>query len=115
MLVANNSVELQELLNILADALNYVGLRVNLNKSFTLIWIKDRKRKKKIFDDNPQITVYNRFLNSINVDTPSKYLGATFTASELMQLEYTKFQSDIKIHLAAPAKPQQNFSSLKIT
>lgn len=41
--MAESSAELQHLLNLLQHALSKVGLRINLSKSFSIVWIKNRR------------------------------------------------------------------------
>lgn len=78
--------DLQILLNILSEALGGVGLRINLVKSFTVTWLKNKKAKKIIFDDSSHILVYNQRIPSIHVDEEFKYLGASFIASGLTKI-----------------------------
>lgn len=44
--MAESAAELQHLLNILQFAFSKVGLKINLMKSFTIVWLKIRKRKR---------------------------------------------------------------------
>lgn len=71
--------ELQLLINILQRGLNSVGLKINMEKSFTFSWVKNKKQKKMIFDSRSSIKSDNREFVKIKPDQKFTYLGATFT------------------------------------
>lgn len=50
-IIAESAEQLQGLLDILQEGLERVGLRINMNKSFTFSWRKNKRIKKMIFDD----------------------------------------------------------------
>lgn len=67
-MIAKNSRDLQELIDILAISLEAVGLSINISKSFMLCWVKDSKKKKLIFDSKSTITVKNRPIATLQVN-----------------------------------------------
>lgn len=64
-LLAKNISELQQLMNIFSTALSAVGWKINTDKSFTVLWVKDHKRKKIIYNSQDQITVLNQPIKTI--------------------------------------------------
>lgn len=75
-LLANNIQELQQLIDILTEALSEVGLKINSEKSFSLHWVKGTKKKKLIYDNMEYISAYNQKVPTIQVTDTFKYLGA---------------------------------------
>lgn len=55
--MAESDVDLQHMLNILNLTLAKLRLKINLSKTFIKVWIKDKKKKKMIFDNSSNIKV----------------------------------------------------------
>lgn len=64
-LIANNVEEHQHLLNINVSGLKRVGLQINICKSLTMCWVKEKKIKKMIYDSTSELFVDNRSLKTI--------------------------------------------------
>lgn len=112
-LIAETEADLQHLLNIFNLAISQVGLRINLAKSFTMVWIKDVKIKNMIYDSTTQIKVNIQLISSIAVNQKFRYLGATFTSSRLVKIDPSALQVDMKTLFAVPANPQQKIFFLR--
>lgn len=111
--MASSVTELQRLLDSLQEGLKKDGLVVNLAKSFTVVFTKDRRRKKMIYDDKSSIRCNNVELKKFQVDDVFKYLGADFTPSGLYKTNLTELQTKIDVLLRTPTKPQQKLFMLK--
>lgn len=111
-LMAENIEQLQHLMNILQIGLGKVGLQVNLQKSFALVWVKDKK-KKIIYDSTAVLKCYNQPFPVIKADSEFTYFGACITPSGLAKINTTTLQEKIDTLLKAPAKPQQTLFMLK--
>lgn len=111
--MAKSGEELQQLLEILQQGLDRVGLKIILNKSFTFAWIKDRENKKRIYDDRSDIKCNNVYFVRNPVNTTFTYLGAKITPSGLCKIDLTTLDNKIDILLRSPTKPQQKLFILK--
>lgn len=111
-LLSNSLQELQEIMNVLTTTLATDGLKINSNKTFSLLWVKDAKRKKLIYNSSDNIMVNNQAIKTLQTNDYFTYLGAEFGTTGLMKINSTKFQDDFQTLRAAPCKPQQKLFML---
>ena len=112
MLVARDSKSLQALLAQLADALKPTGLEINIDKSVTLVWMKDAKRKRLLYDANKTFSIENRPLRCLQFTEAFNYLGATFTPNGRSPANL-KIEDQLQRLLKSPLKPQQKLFFLR--
>lgn len=77
-----------------------------------VLWVKDAKRKKLIYNSFDHITVSNQPIKTIQANDSFTYLGAAFSTTSLKKINTEEFREDLKILRTAPCKPQQKLSML---
>lgn len=83
------------------------GLRVNVDKSSTLVWLGNAKRKRVIFDDTPCLKWLNRTIRPMGVDERFEYLGVQYSTCGFSRKIKTEFQELLLRLSKALLRPQQ--------
>ncbi|KAG8177076.1 hypothetical protein JTE90_015728 [Oedothorax gibbosus] len=109
LIIATNSKRsLQRIFDAILPTLGATGLEINLDKSFTLTWVKDDKRKRMLFDCSEAVYVRNRPLKALDVVDNFTYLGVRFNSKGRLSIK-SELGSKLETLLKAPLKPQQKY------
>jgi len=105
-LLSEDKTGLQKIFDHILPILKLTGLEINHDKSMSLIWLKDGKNKRTIFDNRPAITVRNRILPPMQINDNFKYLGVSFTAKGRNPIK-VDLRDRLEILRKSALKPQQ--------